>query len=108
MKNDAFVELCVSLPALGALTQKVAGVHGPQDPRLYQVLETFAGAAKDLNALALGATDITAGDVAKKLEHLGELTDGFIPPPHACGSYRTLLERLDQLGEEALPLLQHS
>ncbi|WP_243286591.1 iron-sulfur cluster repair di-iron protein [Geothrix terrae] len=115
-----------ALPRLLFLTGKVAKVHGDEDPRLIELdrafqafaQETFDHLAKEEQmlfpmflALAKGqrwpAPPTVQMPIARMLEeHLqhGEnlelfrhLTDGFVPPPGACNSWRALLDGLAEL-----------
>lgn len=104
MTNEDLVDLCITLPALGALAQKVASVHGPSDPRLYRVRDVFADTAKRLTAVAQGPATGAAEALVQDLQQLRELTDGFSLPPHACRSYRGLLEGLTRVDETVSPL----
>lgn len=105
MTNQALVELCVTLPGLGALAQKVASVHGNTDPRLNQVSDVFRDTSKHLHALAQAPGTPAPADLAADLKQLRELTDDFAVPSHACGSYRGLLAGLTHVDEVASTLL---
>jgi iron-sulfur cluster repair protein YtfE (RIC family) len=78
--------LATTLQTLEPLLAKVAEVHGPQDPRLVEVARGFTALRARLEA----APEALAG-AAAELDRLGDLTDGFVPPDHACRSYRRAL-----------------
>jgi regulator of cell morphogenesis and NO signaling len=115
-----------ALPRLLFLTGKVAAVHGHEDPRLVELdrafqafaHETFDHLAKEEQMLFPMFLALAKGErcpspltvqmpISRMLqEHLqhGEnlelfraLTDGFVPPPGACNSWRALLDGLAEL-----------
>ncbi len=115
-----------ALPRLQFLTAKVANVHGHDDPRLVELdrafqafaQETFDHLAKEEQMLFPMFLAVAKGErwpmpptvqmpIARMLqEHLqhGEnlerfrtLTDGFVPPPGACNSWRAMLDGLAEL-----------
>lgn len=120
--------LRAELPELDALSAKVARVHGATHPELADARATFLTVAADLlqhmdeeegdvfpACVALAEGDGTrAGSVAEAvermetdhdgvargLERLRDLLDGYAAPPDACGSYRALLDRLDALEKD--------
>lgn len=121
--------LTEELPRLASLVDKVAKVHGGTHPELPRVREVFIGMARELlshlqkeervlfplirvlesdeSAAPVGAVAApiqrmeaehqAAGD---DLETLRELTDGFVPPADACGSYRAMLSGLEDLEQD--------
>lgn len=105
MTRDALKELCATLPRIEALAQKVARVHGPDDPRLVELNRVVNSTARSLRGLAHGGGPADPAESAAGLERMRTLTDGFLPPSHACSSYRTLLSSLEDLEQSALPLL---
>lgn len=115
-----------ALPRLLFLTGKVAKVHGDEDARLIELdrafqnfaKETFEHLAKEEEMLFPMFLALAKGErwpmpptvqmpIARMLEeHLqhGEnlelfrhLTDGFVPPPGACNSWRAMLDGLAEL-----------
>ncbi len=114
------------LPRLGALAEKVAGVHGEHHPELFRVRETlqaftdemYAHLSKEENVLfpmlrrlEAGGVDSHCGSVRNpirvmlmehdnagaQLEEMRRLTGGFTVPADGCRSYKALLEGLQQL-----------
>lgn len=108
------------LPRLGMLTEKVARVHGGEDPRLVQVNETFQVFLRKqiehtiteeetvFPRIKAGETSTELADALRKLEsehdmagmalaRFRELTDGYAPPIWACNSYRAMLDGLARL-----------
>jgi len=116
------------LPRLFAMSQRVAHVHGGHTPSLVEVFEVFQGLARELEdhmgkeeqvvfpAIAKLATgergelDSLEGPIAGMLhEHneagealakLNALTNGYVPPPEACNTYRALFAGLSDLEED--------
>jgi iron-sulfur cluster repair protein YtfE (RIC family) len=105
MMQTALTELCATLPRIEALAQKVSRVHGPGDPRLVELSRVVDSTARSLRELAHGGAAEAPAESAAGLERMRTLTDGFLPPSHACSSYRTLLSSLEDLEQTALPLL---
>lgn len=118
-----------ALPRLMFLADKVARVHGPEDPRLvtlrnaYEAFmhETFDHLQKEEMILFPMCLGIAQGEAAghcgsvsmpigrmefEHLQHGGnlerfrELTDGYVPPEHACNTYRALLDGLHELEQD--------
>lgn len=122
-----------AMPRLDFLTEKVAGVHGQEDPRLLELrriylqfqAETYAHMEKEERvlfpmclALAAGQRGAAAGGChmsvqmpinammwehenhGANLEQFRKLTDGFVPPDHACNSWRALLDGLHELEQD--------
>jgi len=114
------------LPALAALAEKVAGVHGERHPELAEVAALVHELRADLEphlakeervlfpaiaALVAGRRHFPFGTVVNPIrtmtvEHdrAGELlarlraaARGFLVPDDACASYRSLYERLEAL-----------
>lgn len=112
------------LPAVGALAEKVLGVHGGRHPELQEVRDIVARLGVELPThldaeevdlfpaiQALDAGDAVAVDLAGQLQALavdhddvGELlarlrrtTDGYQPPADGCASYQLLYQRLAAL-----------
>lgn len=115
--------LHAELPALEALADKVAGVHGQRHPELADVRQLVTELRADLEphlmkeervlfpairALASGVREFPFGTVANpirmmRVEHdrAGELlaqlratTNGYAVPDDGCASYRALYDRL--------------
>jgi regulator of cell morphogenesis and NO signaling len=114
------------LPALAALTDKVARAHGDRHAELHDVAATFAAVRAELEAhmekeeqvlfpacvaLERGiGTDLPFpvdapieamvhehDEVGAALAQLRRLTGGYAPPADACNSYRAMLDRLESL-----------
>lgn len=117
------------LPLLSPYVTKVARVHGERDPHLLKVLEIFNTLRKelidhtddeDLNVfpMILKFFENTSEELKYKLrphvaeleeEHdntgalfheLREITNHFTPPKDACGTYRLVYARLEQLEKD--------
>ena len=122
-----------AMPRLDFLTQKVANVHGMEDPRLVELRrlylqfqeETYAHLEKEERvlfpmciALAEGKVGAAMGGChmsvqmpvnammhehenhGANLERFRELTDGYVPPEHACNSWRAMLDGLLELEQD--------
>lgn len=107
------------LPRLEFLAKKVARVHGDKDDRLAAIAHTFSSLKDELEhhfrkeemvlfpAILAGESAALACPVAVMLrDHedagdalvtLRDLTDDYIAPPHACGSWRALWQGLEAL-----------
>lgn len=113
------------LPRLEKLARKVAAVHGEEHPELLalqdellkfsadmeshtlreeQVLfaairQIGGGQPSTLRGLANPIAVMTAEheDAGESLETMRRLTNGYVPPVDACGSYRALLSGLQTL-----------
>lgn len=113
------------LPALQALAEKVARVHGERRPELIALRDELAAFAAELDEHMLaeetvlfprlrrleaepgGPTPEVKAPIAAMigeheeagaaLERMRELTDNFTPPPDACTSYTVLFTRLGVL-----------
>jgi regulator of cell morphogenesis and NO signaling len=113
------------LPRLTAMAVKVAQVHGGRHPSLVQLRNVFERFALELNShmakeerilfpwirlLEHNADGAPAGvsnpvaqmihehdDAGDDLAQMRALTNGFTPPPDACGTWRVLLDELRQL-----------
>jgi regulator of cell morphogenesis and NO signaling len=121
--------LRTELPRLIALAEKVANVHGDHHPWLREVREIVGRFAADMEehmmkeeailfpmirltelaAAAGGGRQLAAPIHVMELEHdaagndlarLRELSNGFVAPAGACGSFRALLDGLRELGED--------
>jgi regulator of cell morphogenesis and NO signaling len=117
------------LPLLGALAEKVVGVHGGRPPELVEVRRLVDELRADLEphlmkeervlfpairALVGGTREFPFGSIANPVrmmttehERAGELLDelrratgGFTVPADACASFRSLYERLAALDED--------
>jgi regulator of cell morphogenesis and NO signaling len=115
-----------ALPRLLFLTDKVAKVHGHEDPRLVELdrafqqfaRETFDHLAKEEQILFPMIERVANGQrptmpptvqypiamMLKEHEQHGEnleifrkLTDGYVPPAGACNSWRAMLAGLEEL-----------
>jgi regulator of cell morphogenesis and NO signaling len=125
--NDHHGYLRDELPALRVLVDRVTAVHGQTHPDLADVRATFAAVADELEqhmpkeeqvlfpaciALergnvadsAFGSVEDPIGvmlnehdEVAAGLARLRALTRGYRIPDDACGSYRSMLDRLHTL-----------
>lgn len=108
------------LTRLQAIAARVLKVHGPKDPeRLAELYETVVALETDLVPhlrkeedvlfpLIVAARPLQAGEAvqALRLEHDGvatlllrarELTDHYVPPDHACMTWRALFNGLAEL-----------
>lgn len=108
------------LPRLSRLIEKVAGKHGERHPELYQLQETFEkfsadmlthlqkeenfifpaiqlGSHKEALIASLAQLDAEHVEEGAYLERMHQLTNGYVPPPGACMSYRVMLNGLAQL-----------
>ena len=116
------------LPMLVAMADKVAWVHGAKDERLAALRDEVHGLAAELDAhmmkeehvlfpMILAGRGAQAGapirvmlmehdDAGTGLERIAELTDGFLSPVGACGTWRALFSGLRDL-DEALRLHIH-
>lgn len=112
------------LPRLNALVRKVARVHGDKDARLKRLASFFDGLSHmlveqlDEEERVLfpwilqtdGVVDAAAVDsvqhehraVADALDEIHALTDGYVPPPVACASWRALLHGFDNFERELM------
>ncbi|MBI2423544.1 MAG: iron-sulfur cluster repair di-iron protein [Candidatus Hydrogenedentes bacterium] len=119
--------LKMELPRLKAMTEKVARVHGEEEPRLHQVRDVFDHFQADLllhmqkeervlfpairqaftgEALSpiaqvlagpIGVMEAEHAEAGNALETLRTLTDGYEPPEWACNTYRALFDGLAQI-----------
>ncbi|HJU82690.1 MAG TPA: iron-sulfur cluster repair di-iron protein [Holophagaceae bacterium] len=118
-----------NLPRLAFLTEKVARVHGGDDARLIQLAEAFLQfkaetdehLAKEEMMLfpfcrMLGRGERppfppTVGmpirkmmseheDHGRNLDLFRNLTDGYVPPSHACNTYRAMLDGLQEMEQD--------
>jgi regulator of cell morphogenesis and NO signaling len=112
------------MPRLMAMAARVAQVHGGHTPSLVEVFEIYKHMAEDMDShmmkeeqvLFPAITRLAAGEAAAmpldgpiammlhehedagaELEKLRELTDGFVPPPTACNTYRALFAGLAEM-----------
>jgi regulator of cell morphogenesis and NO signaling len=118
------------LPRLHAMSERVARVHGGHTPCLIEVFHVFceladelvthllneeqevfpAISALDQNPQADGLAEAIDRlgqehqDAADALGRLRQLTNGFMPPPEACNTYRALFAGLHDLERD---LQQH-
>lgn len=115
-----------ALPWLRSLGAKVGRVHGGHDPRLLEVADLVGrlvdtllphldeeeqalfpalmarGTPRQVIEEGLAAMESEHRQVGATLERLRDLTDGYVPPDWACGSYRTLLGELEHLEDDVL------
>lgn len=115
-----------NIPALRALTDKIARVHGAEHPKLIEVARLFDAVAADLEEhmeaeetvvfpriAALGqAADgpplrDLVGDMEAEHDEAGRvlrdirlLTDGYTAPADACASYRAALAGLEAFEDD--------
>jgi len=113
------------LPRLEKLARKVASVHGEAHPELNALRDEFLKFKADMESHTLreeqvlfrairqldsGGQSVVRGiahpiavmtadhdDAGASLQTMRELTNGYVPPADACGSYRALLNGLDEL-----------
>lgn len=114
------------LPRLTALVGKVSEVHGDRHPDLHRVREIYGGMSREILSHIVEEEEIlfplirglesvdkaapkdsVAAPIRRmESEHdasgdalavMRELTDGWTPPPDACGSYRAMLQGLQEL-----------
>ncbi len=112
------------MPRLMAMAARVAQVHGGHTPALVEVYEVYKHMAEDMDShmmkeeqvLFPAITRLAAGEAAAmpldgpiammlhehedagaELEKLRELTNGFVPPPEACNTYRALFAGLAEM-----------
>ena len=103
------VDLTRNLSILDTLTEKVASVHGHDQPSLLAVRESFSRTADALIAYTEKKSSVeSAQTAARHIAHIRELTGNYCPPAHACRSYRAMLDGLSQLDQESGPILQAS
>jgi regulator of cell morphogenesis and NO signaling len=115
-----------ALPYIGPIAAKVARVHGPRDPGLQTLEETFQGLAASLGPhlddeeevlfpalLARGRDPGVLGrelgrmrqehlQVGDLLSRIRTLTRGFATPDWACNTYRVLMAELNALEADIL------
>ena len=118
-----------ALPRLQRLSAKVARVHGGEDPRLVALEAAFDAFTREtlehmdkeerilfpmIEALAQGRRWSMPPTVqypiacmlqeheqhGARLDAFRQLTDGFVPPEGACGSWRALLDGLRELEQD--------
>lgn len=115
------------LPRLHAMAERVAHVHGGHTPSLVEVFQVFAAMENELTshitkeeqilfpaiiAMTQGGKNILPlngpignmlgehEDAGAALSRLRDLTNGFLPPPEACNTYRALFAGLLELEED--------
>lgn len=115
------------LPRLHAMAQRVAHVHGGHTPSLVEVYNVFSGLEHEMvshmrkeeeilfpTIVALSRNEAPPvsldepiacmmqehEDSGDALGRLRELTNGFVPPPEACNTYRALFAGLADLEED--------
>jgi len=113
-----------SVPVLGPLAAKVAGVHGDHNPKLRELRDVFGELVDEIGPHlefeeetafpALTARDVqrTAADaerlrrehvaVGALLERIRKLSDDYSVPSWGCGSYRMLMNELEALETDLL------
>lgn len=95
------------LPALDALSERVARVHGPSQPHLLVLRECYLSLALALDDLSQRRDEAAASlAAARLLRQLRVLSQGYAPPAGACRSYRSLYAGLAELDLELTPHLQ--
>ncbi|MDN4606132.1 iron-sulfur cluster repair di-iron protein [Sporosarcina highlanderae] len=121
--------LCEELPMLAPYITKVARVHGENHPHLLRVQEIFKTLRaeliehtededKNVFPLLLEFLENPTSELKERvkphvfeleeehdnagrlLHELREITDNFTPPETACGTYRLVYARLEQLEKE--------
>lgn len=112
------------MPRIHAMSARVAQVHGGHTPSLVEVFEIYQRMAEDMSShmmkeegmlfpaiKALDAGEKAAmpldgpvaammhehEDAGADMEKIRELTNGFIPPPEACNTYRALFAGLAEM-----------
>lgn len=112
------------IPRVLAMAARVAQVHGGHTPSLVKVLEVYQRMAEELAShlmkeeqmlfpaivrLAGGEASVMPldgpiacmlhehDDAGADLEELRALTNGFVPPPEACNTYRALFAGLAEM-----------
>lgn len=100
-------DLARTLPALDALTAKVAQVHGAGDPTLLSIRDAFLSTAKAIQDLAGHTGPYGQAKAAiQGIEQMRALSHGYTPPPTACRTYRAMLDGLAKLDAEAVAVLK--
>lgn len=111
------------LPRIQAMAERVAKVHGGHTPALVEVFQVFCAMADELDGhmmkeeqILFPAIEALFGgqavmpldgpvacmlqehdDAGQALARMRELTQGFVPPPEACNTYRALFAGLAEL-----------
>lgn len=112
------------MPRIHAMSARVAQVHGGHTPSLVEVFEVYQRMAEEMSShmmkeegmLFPAIKALDAGqqaampidgpvaammheheDAGADMERLRELTNGFIPPPEACNTYRALFAGLAEM-----------
>jgi hypothetical protein len=94
------------LPPLDTLAERVARVHGPSQPQLLVLRESYLSLAVALDKLAQRRDEAAAAlDAARQLRQIRGLTQRYTPPAGACRSYRSLFAGLSELDLGLAPLL---
>jgi regulator of cell morphogenesis and NO signaling len=115
------------LPRLSQMSERVAKVHGGHTPSLIEMAAVYRGLFDELanhlmkeeqilfpaiEALSTGAAKNFPldgpiacmiqehDDAGAALKRLRELSDGFVPPPDACNTYRALFAGLADLEQD--------
>jgi len=115
------------LPRLHAMSERVAQVHGGHTPTLVEVFHVFCGLEEELCShmmkeeqilfpviieMSMGQRGPVPVDgpiacmlqehdsAATALTRLRQLTNGYVPPPDACNTYRALFAGLHDLEED--------
>lgn len=111
------------LPRIEAMARRVLAVHGHKDPeRLGELMDTIVALRDDLlphlqkeemvlfpwlrsgrNGDSTAPIQVMLDEhdrVGTLLQRLRELTDGYVPPPGACGTWRALWQGLEELEAE--------
>jgi regulator of cell morphogenesis and NO signaling len=119
--------LKTELPRLSQMAARVAKVHGGHTPSLIEMANVYEGMSDELSqhlikeeqvlfpaieALSTGGSKELPLDgpiacmlhehdeTGAALKRLRDLSDGFIPPPEACNTYRTLFAGLAELEQD--------
>ncbi len=133
IRSTHHASLREELPRLDAMTERVALVHGNRNPRLQAVHETWTevallarahlekterflfpvveqpdgSAATGPDTVRIRAEVVQEGEwLTEGIGRLRELTESYIAPPWACGTYRAMLEALARFETDTLAHLR--